>query len=157
MNEKADIKRLIAACTQSGTEMALGQNFKPSDWELLGPYLQPAVLSQGQVLINQGGSDRNVYFVESGSLSVHYKDRTGKVRLGVVNAGSAVGEGSFFSRLPRKATVQAASASIVWTLTPLRFSEMSNRQPAVAVEVAMALGALVALRLVDKRKRVSIT
>jgi CRP/FNR family cyclic AMP-dependent transcriptional regulator len=157
MDDKADIKRLIAACNQAGSEAALGQYIKPADWELLGPYLQPTALAQSQVLMTQGATDRTVYLVESGSLSVHYTDRTGKVRLAMVGAGSAVGEGSFFSRLPRKATVQAASESQVWALTPLRFSELSNRQPAVALAMAMALAALVTSRLVDKRKRISIT
>jgi CRP/FNR family transcriptional regulator, cyclic AMP receptor protein len=157
MDGKPDIKRLIAACTQSGSDAALGQYIKPADWELLGTYLQSTVLAQAQVLITQGATDRTVYFVESGSLSVHFTDRAGKVRLAMVGAGSAVGEGSFFSRLPRTATVQAASESQVWALTPMRFSEMSNRQPAVALAVAMALGGLVASRVLDRRKRISIT
>jgi CRP/FNR family transcriptional regulator, cyclic AMP receptor protein len=68
-----------------------------------------------------------------------------------------VGEGAFFTRLPRSATVQAASPSKVWSLTPIRFSELSNRQPALALEVAMALGSLVSRRLANKPKRIAVT
>jgi CRP/FNR family cyclic AMP-dependent transcriptional regulator len=74
-----------------------------------------------------------------------------------VEAGSAVGEGAFFSRNPRSATVQAASVCKIWSLTPIRFTELTNRQPAVAVEIAMALGALVSRRLTNKPKRVAVT
>jgi CRP-like cAMP-binding protein len=90
-------------------------------------------------------------------LSVHYEDAKGRVRLAVVGPGSAVGEGAFFTRLPRSATVQAASPSKVWCLTPIRFTELSNRQPALALEVAMALGSLVSRRLSNKPKRVAVT
>ena len=154
---KPDIKRLAAACTQNASETALGQYIKPAHWELLAAYLQPTTLTQAQVLITQGAIDRAVYFIEEGSLTVHYANEAGRVRLAIVGAGSAVGEGSFFSHLPRASTVQAASASRVWGLTPIRFSEMSNRQPAVALAVAMALGGLIASRLADRRKRISVT
>jgi len=154
---KADIKQLIAACMQNDSEPAIGQHIKAAHWELLGSYLQPTLLSPGQVLITKGANDRAVYFVESGSLTVHLEDSAGKVRMAIIGPGSAVGEGSFFSHLPRKANVQATTGSQVWAMAPMRFSEMSNRQPAVALAVTMALGGLVASRAVDKRKRVSIT
>jgi CRP/FNR family transcriptional regulator, cyclic AMP receptor protein len=53
--------------------------------------------------------------------------------------------------------VQAASASKVWCLTPIRFTELSNRNPAVALEISMALGSLVSRRLVNKPKRIAVT
>ena len=154
---KADIKQLIAACMQNDSEPAIGQHIKAAHWELLSAYLQPTLLSPGQVLITKGSNDRAVYFVEYGSLTVHLEDSAGKVRMAIIGPGSAVGEGSFFSHLPRKANVQATTGSQVWAMAPMRFSEMSNRQPAVALAVTMALGGLVASRAVDKRKRVSIT
>jgi len=47
--------------------------------------------------------------------------------------------------------------SAVWCLTPIRFTELSNRQPNLALEIAMALGSLVSRRLVNKPKRVAVT
>jgi CRP/FNR family cyclic AMP-dependent transcriptional regulator len=153
----ADVKRLITACLQNNNETSLGQYINLAQWELLAPYLQSTSLAQAQVLITQGSTDRTVYFVENGSLSVHYEDESGRVRLAIIGPGTAVGEGSFFSHLPRNATVQAASASRVWGLTNIRFSELCNRLPAVALSVALALGALIASRMADRRKRISIT
>jgi CRP-like cAMP-binding protein len=88
---------------------------------------------------------------------VHYEDEKKRLRLATVEAGSAVGEGAFFTRLPRNATVQAASASKIWSLSPIRFTELSNRQPQMAVEIAMALGSLVSRRLGNRPKRVAVT
>jgi CRP/FNR family cyclic AMP-dependent transcriptional regulator len=90
-------------------------------------------------------------------LSVHYEDSKGRVRLAMVGPGSAVGEGAFFSRQPRTATVQAAGNCKLWCLTPVRFTELCNRHPAVALKIAMALGALVSRRLMNKSRRVAIT
>lgn len=154
---KTDIKRLVAACLHNVSESALGQFLKPQQWEQIAAYLHPTNLAQGQVLISQGAGDRTVYFLEEGSLSVHYEDAAGRVRLAIVGPGSAVGEGSFFSHAARNATVQAASNSRVWALTPVRFIELSNRQPSAALALCLALGALVAGRMNDRKKRISVT
>lgn len=152
-----DVQGLVKAAQQNETGDAFRPALTPAQWELLGTYMQPFSLSQGQILIEQNASDRTVYVVESGKLTVHYEDAKGRLRLAVVDAGSAVGEGAFFTRQPRNATVQAASACKIWSLTPIRFTELSNRQPNLALEVALALGALVSRRLANRPKRVAVT
>jgi CRP/FNR family cyclic AMP-dependent transcriptional regulator len=119
--------------------------------------MQSSTLAPGQVLITQGAEDRTLYFVESGMLTVHFEDATGKIRLAAVGAGSVVGEGGFFSYMARSATVQAGSACKLWALTPMRFSELSNRHPNVALALAMALGAIMAKRVVSNRRRIAVT
>jgi CRP/FNR family cyclic AMP-dependent transcriptional regulator len=152
-----DIHGLMQVASHNQSPDAFLPNLSPSQWELLGNYLQPFTMKQSQVLIEQNATDRTVYFIESGTLTVHYEDDKGRLRLASVGPGSAVGEGAFFSRQPRNATVQAATAARVWSLPPIRFTELSNRQPAVALEVAMALGALVSRRLANRPKRVAVT
>jgi CRP/FNR family cyclic AMP-dependent transcriptional regulator len=154
---KFEIQTLIDAISRNQSDDAFSPALTPFQWETLSNYLQPLAVTQGQVLIAQNALDRTLYLIESGSLTVHYEDGKGRLRLAAVGAGSAVGEGAFFSRQPRNATVQAASAGKVWCLTPIRFTELSNRNPAVALEVAMALGSLVSRRLMNKPKRVAIT
>jgi CRP/FNR family transcriptional regulator, cyclic AMP receptor protein len=152
-----DIHGLMQAMAQNQTIDNFHPALQPKQWELLGSYLQPFAIQQGQVLIEQNASDRTVYFVEEGKLTVHYEDDQKRLRLASVESGSAVGEGAFFSRQPRTATVQAASACKIWSLTPIRFTELSNRQPQLAVEIAMALGALVSRRLANRPRRVAVT
>ena len=154
---KFDIQALIKVIKQSESLDAFTPHLTLQQWDLLAGYLQPFALTQGQKLIEQGALDRTLYLIESGTLSVHYEDDKGRVRLAMVEAGSAVGEGAFFSRQPRNATVQAASTAKIWCLTPIRFTELSNRQPAVALEIAMGLGSLVSRRLMNKPRRVAVT
>ena len=152
-----DVRGLVQAINTNDT----GDSFQPAltaaQWELLGTYLQPFAMSTGQLLIEQNAQDRTVYLIESGTLTVHYEDEKGRLRLASVGPGSAVGEGAFFTRQPRNASVQAGSACKIWSLTPIRFTELSNRQPTMALEVAMALGSLVSRRLSNRPKRVAVT
>lgn len=152
-----DVQGLIKAILDNDTSDAFRPQLSAAQWDILGSYLQPFTMAGGQVLIKQGNDDRTLYLVQSGSLTVHYEDSKGRIRLAVINPGSAVGEGAFFSRNPRNATVQAAGPSMVWSLTPLRFSELSKRRPEVALEIAMALGSLVSRRLAIKPRRVAVT
>lgn len=154
---KFDIQGLIQAMSQNQTNDRLSCTLSTAQWDMLGSYMQPFALAQGQVLIEQGAADRTLYLLESGSLSVHYEDDKGRVRLAIVAPGSAVGEGAFFTHHARNATVQAAAPSKVWCLTPIRFAELSNRHPNIALELAMGLGSLLGRRLVNKPKRVAVT
>jgi CRP/FNR family transcriptional regulator, cyclic AMP receptor protein len=81
----------------------------------------------------------------------------GKTNLAMVGPGSCVGEGAFFSRMPRNATVQATTRCKLWSINPMRFTELSNRHPAVALAVVMALGSVVARRLGNRPKRGAVT
>lgn len=152
-----DIQDLATAIAQSRVDDLLLLQLTPAQWGALAPYLQPLALAAGQVLFKQGAADRTLYLVESGNLSVHYEDDQGEVRLAIVGAGSAVGEGSFFSRAPRSATVQAGMSARLWSLSPMRYGELSNRRPELALAVAMAAGAVVAKRLTNRRRRDAVT
>ena len=154
---RVPLQGLLDAMAQAHADDSLINPLTPAQWEVLAPYLQPCVLALSQVLFNQGVSDRTLYFLESGSLSVHYEDAKGRLRLALVTPGSVVGEGGFFSQRPRTATVQAAAPAKLWGLSALRLTELSNRQPAVALNVAMAAGAVLAKRMTNRRRRIATT
>lgn len=151
------IQNLSRAIAENTSNDAFALAFSVQQWDVLSNYLAPIDINVGDVLIEEDGLDRSVYFVESGSLSVHRVSSKDQMRLAVLPAGSVVGEGSFFSRQPHAANVVATSAGRVWRLTAVRFSEMSNRQPNLALEVAMALGAVIAKRMAHRSKRVAVT
>lgn len=154
---RADIQGLAQAIATSPASDALRCQFNASQWEALAGYFQPFALQSGQVVIEKGAQDRTLYFIESGGLSVHYEDEKGRLRMALVAAGSVVGEGAFFSHLPRTATVQASGPSKLWCLTSLRFLELSNRHASLALELSIALGSVMAKRLYNRPRRVAVT
>ena len=154
---KIDLTGLLNAIAQAGSEDSMTNPLTPAQWDIFSAYLQPYTLPAGHVVFAQGASDRTLYLVESGCLSVHYQDEKERLRLAIVGPGSVVGEGAFFSMRPRSATVQASAPTKLWSLTALRFTELSNRQPAIALGLAMAAGAVLAKRLSNRRRRVAAT
>lgn len=154
---RSDIQGLAQAMKLSSALDAVPLNLSADQWQTLADYLQPVVLKQGQVLIEQGVKDRTVYFVESGSLTVHYEDDKDRVRIAMVGAGSILGEGAFFSHLPRSATVNAGSHARLWCMTPLRFRELSTRFPSIALDLTVAMAAVLSRRMYHKPKRVAVT
>lgn len=154
---KTDLRGLMDAIERASADDSMSNSLSAEQWAVLSSYLLPVDLASGQVLFSQGASDRTLFLVESGSLSVHCQDEKERLRLAIVSAGSVVGEGAFFSHRPRSATVQASAPCRLWSLPALRFTELSNRQPAIALGLAMAAGAVLAKRLGNRRRRVAAT
>lgn len=154
---KIDLTGLLSAIAQADADDSMSNPLTPAQWDTVSAYLQPYAVPAGHVLFSQGATDRTLYLVESGSLSVHYQDEKERLRLAIVGPESVVGEGAFFSMRPRSATVQASAPTKLWTLTALRFTELTNRQPAIALGLAMAAGAVLAKRLGNRRRRVAAT
>lgn len=119
--------------------------------------MQPIALDGGQELIEQDSADRTLYFIESGTLSVHYQDNESHIRMALVGAGSVVGEGAYFSHQPRNATVQATGDCQLRCLNPMRFLELSNRHSPIALESTLGMAAVMALRLYIRSKRMAVT
>ncbi len=154
---RVDLRGLVDAIAQASADDAMTNPLSPAQWEVVAPYLQPMVFPASHTVFSQGAQDRTLYLVESGTLSVHYQDEKERLRLAIVGAGSVVGEGAFFSHRARSATVQASTPCKLWSLTAIRFTELTNRQPAIALGLAMAAGAVLAKRLGNRRRRVAAT
>ncbi|MFC7435331.1 Crp/Fnr family transcriptional regulator [Hydrogenophaga bisanensis] len=152
-----NIQDLAQAMAHSHALDALPLNLNAEQWKVLADFLQPLQLQEGQKLMEQGIKDRTVYFVESGTLTVHYEDAKERIRLAMVGPGSVLGEGAFYSHLPRSATVTATNVCRLWCLTPLRYRELASRHPDVALELTMAMSAVLARRLYNRPKRVAVT
>ena len=152
-----DLTGLAQAMDQSVGEDCMINSLSPEQWVLLARYLQPVHVAAGRVLFEQGSTDRTLYLIESGNLTVHFEDENQRLRLAIVGPGSVVGEGAFFSHRPRSATVQAGAASKLWALSAIRFNELAHRQPAVALPLVMAIAAVQAKRLSHSGRRVAST
>ena len=90
-------------------------------------------------------------------MSAHCEDENAKVQTALVGAGTVLGEGSFFSNQPRRATVYASSPCKMWCLTPLRFKELARHHSSIALELTLAMGSVMAKRLCIPPKRAAVT
>ena len=152
-----DLTGLLAAIRGNKGDETLSRFMEDKDWAGLAEFLSPEKIDRGHVLMAQGALDRTVYFVESGALRVHFSNAYGQVQLAVLGAGAVVGEGSFFSQIERNATVQATQPSVLWSLTPQRFLQMSRKDPVSALALSMALGAVLSTRMLDVSRKIAVT
>ena len=152
-----DLARLIAAIASNGSDDidTMAHFMEQEMWDALAPYLEPESFDRGYLLTTQGAYDRTLYFIESGTVRVHFTDAQRQIHIANLGPGSVVGEASFFSHFERSATVQAVMPCQVWSLTPERFARLSKEKPTVALTLAMALGATVSVRLLNLSKRLS--
>lgn len=150
-------KDLVSAITLNKGVDKLSCKLTPAQWDSLTQFMQPFALAQGEILFKQGSTTRDLYFLESGTLLVHKEAVDGgRPYIAMLSAGAVIGEGSFFSHSARTATVETSSRVVLWRLTPLRFMEMTNRMPAVALQFTMGLAGVMAVRLLNEPKRVAI-
>ncbi len=152
-----DLTHLIAAVSRNKEPGGLSQFLDPVRWRVLMDYVSQVRHVRGELLISQGASDRTVYFVESGDLKVDLHTEKGIVHLAILGPGTVVGEGSFFSHSARIAAVSAYSDCKLWALEAADFDNLSRHHPPVALALAMALGAVLANRMLDFSKRSAIT
>jgi CRP/FNR family cyclic AMP-dependent transcriptional regulator len=151
-----DVAALVAAIARNTEPGGLAQHLEPFRWKVLASYVQPQVHRRGELLIGQGDLDRKLYFVESGDLKVDMHTPKGIIHLAIVGPGSVVGEGSFFSHLARSASVSAYSDCKVWVLTPAEFNRLSHDNANVALAVCLAVGTVLATRMLDMSKRLAV-
>jgi CRP-like cAMP-binding protein len=154
--QKHDVASLINAIARNTEAGCLGKTLESYRWKILADYVQPVTYKQGELVIGQGELDRRLYFVESGDLKVNMRTEKGIMHLAIIGPGSVVGEGCFFSRLARSASVSAYSDCKVWFMTPADFEQLSRANPNVALALSMALGTLMATRMLDLSKRVAV-
>ncbi len=152
-----DIQGLAQAISSCQASDALRCNFSLPHWNILGTFMQPFPLNSGQVLMEQGAHDFTLYFIESGTLSAHSEDEKARMQMALVGPGTVLGEGSFFSQQPRRATVHASSPCKLWCLTPIRFRDLSCRHSPIALELTLAMGSVLAKRQCIRPKRAAVT
>ena len=95
------------------------------------------------VLIREGDSDRLLYILAEGELKVQARGHD----IALLQSGTVVGEGAFFSGEPRSATIVANSNGTAWSLSWEKFEAMSAQYPKLALDLTKGLAAVLAVRM----------
>jgi CRP/FNR family cyclic AMP-dependent transcriptional regulator len=139
---------LVISIQSLNTEDAFRPRLDKSQWKAFGAYLSQHQVRAGDLLIRQGNSDRQAYFLGQGTLQVYLKTATAPTgRIAILRAGAIVGEAGLFSQGGRMANVEAMTPCLVWALQLPRFEEMAQRMPAIGLEVLRAAAAVMASRM----------
>jgi CRP-like cAMP-binding protein len=102
-----------------------------------------AELAPGATLIEEGGSDNDLYFVLAGRVTV----LVGGIEIGTRDAGQHLGEVALLDpKAPRSATVVAREPTVVAKVTERDFTAVASAAPAVWRALAAGLGAILSER-----------
>lgn len=142
-----DIAALVQAMQTLNAEDAFRARLTVDQWRIIAPYLTRHEIRAGDLLVKQGDADRTMYMLAQGSLQVFTSGAPGGNRIAILRAGSVVGEPGLFNDGPRMANVEAMTACVVWALRGPRFEELTQRAPALALELLRAAGNVMAVRM----------
>ena len=127
----------------------LGDDFGSDEQaERLLAYLDREEVAVGEILIEQGGHSRDLFFLESGILTaelVGTKEQARRLR--TMLPGAVVGEIGFYLDEPRTARVVAETDCVVSRLPADALARMEHEDPDVAAALHRLLVSLVAGRL----------
>jgi len=108
-------------------------------------------------LIKQGEASNDLFFIESGLVTVEYEASNGKKeRLRSVQSGVTVGEVAFYLGGLRSASVKAERPSTFYRLTTKTMNKIQQEDPALAALLHEWLGHLLAERLADDTRMIEL-
>jgi CRP/FNR family transcriptional regulator, cyclic AMP receptor protein len=142
-----EFQQLVQAIQTLNAEDAFRPRLSLDQWRSIAPYLTRHDIRAGDLLVKQGDTDRTMYFLAQGSLQVFVTGAApGANRIAILRAGAVVGEPGLFSDGPRLANVEAMTPCVVWALRGPRLEELSQRLPALALELLRAAGGVMCAR-----------
>jgi CRP/FNR family transcriptional regulator, cyclic AMP receptor protein len=123
-------------------------HLKPDDRELLSSYGEFFPGHPGNVIIEEGAMQTEVFVVISGKLEVHARQEDGSVALlASVGPGETLGEISLFSPGPAAASVTAVEFSQLWRIEDESLMEFMQENPGAGNLLLRTLATILAQRL----------
>jgi SulP family sulfate permease len=119
-------------------------------------YLERVELEAGQALIVQGERQQNLYFLDSGEITIEYQTTEGEhLRLADIGPGTMVGELSLFLGTPSSASVVSTRPSTLYRLSAENLEQLEVEDPLAAMVLHRFLLKRVGQRLLNTLETVS--
>jgi len=123
-------------------------HLKQDDRELLSSYGEFFPGHPGNVIIQEGAMQTEVFVVISGKLEVHARQEDGsEITLAQVGPGETLGEISLFNPGPAAATVTAVEFSQLWRIADDDLMEFMQENPGAGNVLLRTLASILAQRL----------
>ncbi len=98
--------------------------------------LEERLYRKDEVIVDEGGMDKTLYLIFSGSVRVIKKTDIGEdVEIAFISAGNYFGEFSLIDHRPRSASVIAFEDTVVYQLNLLSYTELCRQHSDVEVKM----------------------
>lgn len=120
-------------------------------------YMTRVTFPQDHALIEQGKASEEMYFIESGRLSVHLETTSGaRLRLKTLGPGTTVGEIAFYQHQRRSASVICDTPAAVWRFSHDDLQRMAEEAPDLAALFHRRMAVLLSERLAATNRLVQV-
>lgn len=131
----------------SRVELLLG-DASDDEWAMLLRHARQRRFSPSETVVTAGSWEQSLYIVLEGQLEVLApRGRRGYRRIASVEAGSVIGELSFFDGGARSALVRAVTPAVLAELSRADFDALAMASPDLARRLLLDLGRILAQRL----------
>ena len=119
---------------------AVGAELTEEKAKILAEKMGVRHLKDGESLVKEGETDQTLFILVAGRLNVSSKNAEGvEHTIYTMVEGECAGTRAFVEKLPRMASMSAAGAATVYTLTPEDFEPLLDTHPRLAFKVMRAL------------------
>jgi len=148
--------RSAASGVLPASDRLLLPEWSDADWNRLLGRTRPRPFRASEVVIQRGAADRDLFFVVAGTLEVGvtHVDGVSISPIARINAGSVVGEQSFFDGEVRSVNVWGVTDGELLTIEFDEFSRFGREEPALARDILLALARVLSARLRNTTFRV---
>jgi SulP family sulfate permease len=120
-------------------------------------YMEMAEIETGEYIIKQGDPSNDLFFIESGLVTVEFEMANGnKMRLRSVKSGATLGEVTLYLGGLRSASVKAEQPSKVYRLSSKNLKKMQKEDPALAALLHEWLARNMAERLAENNRLIEL-
>lgn len=128
-------------------DSSLGHELEKDECQVLTDIMGVRVLKDGEVLVNEGDADNNLFILTKGKLVVSSKVEGKNEPVYTMKVGECAGTRAFVDLAPRKATLTAEGNTVVYTLAPADFEKLLDTHPKVVYKVMRGLFRLTHINL----------
>lgn len=119
---------------------AIGEELSINECKVLANVMKVRHVKKGERLVSEKGSEHTLFVLFKGELAVISQQQDEKEQtVYTMKPGEVAGTRAFVDRSPRKATLQAATDSIVYTLEPYDFESLLDSKPRILYKVMRSL------------------
>ena len=133
---------------EAAHEIAFLADRDERDWEKLLGHTDARPFRAGDTVIHTGDTDRALYIVTTGTLSMYLPQRDGGAKeFKTIEAPTVIGELCFVSGGPRSSTVRAETDGEMRRLSFEAFEVLSAREPELGRAILLDVARILAHRL----------
>ena len=130
-------------------QMDILRDFTPQEVQALEKGLTRKTFNKGEIIVKEGDTDRNLFFLVKGLVSVriHLPQADRYKRLITYSAGVTFGEMAFLDGSPRSADVWSDEDTGTFVLSPAEFNVLQKESPQIAIKLLRNIALEISERL----------